>query len=105
MSESNRGGQPGNQNARTGSLVRGAIRRVLSENEAKGRESLVNIVRNLVDKAELEGDLPATRELFDRLDGKAGQSVELTGADGGPIETVSRVERVVVDANPTDSNG
>lgn len=84
MSGTNRGGQPGNQNARTGSLVRGAIRRVLAENEAKGRESLVNIVRNLVDKAELEGDLPSAKELFDRLDGKANQPI--SGEDGGPIQ-------------------
>lgn len=105
MSESNRGGQPGNQNAHTGSLIKGAIRRVLNENEAVGRESLVNIVRKLVDKAELDGDLPATRELFDRIEGKAGQSVAVTGADGGPIETVSRVERVIVDANASNPNG
>lgn len=75
MSETNRGGQPGNQNARVGSIVRGAIRRVFAENEAKGRESLVNIVRNLVDKAELEGDLPSAREIFDRLDGKSTQPI------------------------------
>jgi hypothetical protein len=99
MSESNKGGQPGNQNAHIGSLVKGAIRRVLHENEAAGRESLVNIVRKLVDKAELDGDLPATKELFDRIEGKAAQSVAVTGQDGGPVK-VEKIVREVVRANP-----
>jgi hypothetical protein len=98
MSESNRGGQPGNNNAWVGSVVRGAIRRVLHENEAQGRDSLTNIVRKLVDKAELEGDLPATRELFDRIDGKAGQSVAVTGQDGGPVQTINEILIRAVDA-------
>lgn len=68
------GGQPGNQNPRVGSLVRGAIRRVLSENTAKGRESLVEIVRKMVEDAE-QGDVNARRELFDRLDGKPVQAI------------------------------
>ena len=92
MAETNKGGQPGNQNARVGSIVRGAIRRVLAENEAQGRQSLTNIVRNLVDKAELEGDLPAAKELFDRLDGKANQPV--TGEDGGAIQHALEVRFV-----------
>ena len=64
--------------------MRGAIRRVFAENEAKGRESLVNIVRKLVDQAELEGDLSSAREIFDRLDGKPNQPV--SGEDGGAIK-------------------
>lgn len=66
----------GNQNARTGSLVRGAIRRVLAENEAKGRESLVEIARTLITNAE-QGDLAAAKEVFDRLDGKAVATTEI----------------------------
>lgn len=75
------GAPVGNNNAHVGSVVRGAIRRVLAENEAQGRESLVNIVRKMVDEAEFNGDATARRELFDRLDGKATQMV------GGDPET------------------
>ncbi len=31
--------------------------------------------------------LPIWREIADRLDGKPKQQTEVTGADGGPIET------------------
>ena len=82
MSETKVGAPAGNQNAYVGSLVRGAVRRVLSENEAKGRESLVNIARKLVDMAE-EGNVSAAREIFERVDGKANQP--LSGPDGGAI--------------------
>jgi hypothetical protein len=85
MSETtNLGGAPeGNQNAKAGSLVRGAIRRALAENEAKGRQSLLAIAHKLIDQAEA-GELPFAKELFDRIDGKANQPV--TGEDGGDIK-------------------
>ena len=38
------GGQPGNQNAKVGSLIRGAIRRALADDEAKGRDTLNQII-------------------------------------------------------------
>jgi hypothetical protein len=79
----NRGGAPlGNKNAHTGSVIRGVIRRALAENEAEGRESLLLIAKKLIEDAE-GGNLPAARELFDRIDGKPNQPV--TGEDGGPI--------------------
>ena len=44
----------------------------------------------------LEGDMAAMKELFDRLDGKPAQQVQLSGdADGAPIR--HRVEQVIVD--------
>jgi hypothetical protein len=70
------GAPKGNQNAHNGSLVRGAIRRALAENEAKGRDSLNNIVRKMIDDAET-GDREARREFFDRLDGKAVAKTEI----------------------------
>lgn len=30
--------------------------------------------------------------------------MELTGKDGDPIETINRIENVIVDANPTDTD-
>ncbi len=82
MEETKRGGQPGNQNAHTGSVMRGVIRRALAENEAEGRESLLLIAKKLIQEAE-GGSLGHARELFDRIDGKPNQPV--TGEDGGPI--------------------
>ena len=49
----------------------------------------------------LEGDMAAMKELFDRLDGKPAQQVQLSGdADGAPIR--HRVEQVIVDADTKD---
>ncbi|HEY5849624.1 MAG TPA: DUF5681 domain-containing protein [Lysobacter sp.] len=47
----------------------------------------------------MEGDdkrlaLAAAQALLDRGFGKPAQSVELTGADGGAVETVTRIELV-----------
>lgn len=35
----------------------------------------------------IRGDVPAIKEVADRLDGKPAQSLEHSGHDGGPIET------------------
>jgi hypothetical protein len=70
------GAPKGNQNAHVGSVIRGAIRRALAENEAKGRDSLLNIVNKMIEQAE-DGNLFAARELFDRIDGKAVAKTEL----------------------------
>ena len=72
----NKGGAPeGNQNVKAGKLVKGAIRKALYENEAKGRQALVEIAHRLIDDAR-DGNIAATKELFDRIDGKALQSLE-----------------------------
>lgn len=45
--------------------------------------------------------LAAAQALLDRGFGKPAQSVELTGADGGAVETVTRIE-LVAGGNGTD---
>lgn len=52
------------------------------------------------DKA-IEGDLPAFREIADRLDGKAVQPI--SGDEDNPLEIIHRIERVIVDPNNKDS--
>ena len=42
----------------------------------------------------MQGDPAAVDKIADRLEGKAQQSVELTGADGGPIQLVRKYERL-----------
>lgn len=46
---------------------------------------LPDILESLTNKA-LTGDVPATKELFDRAWGKSRESVELTGKDGEAIK-------------------
>jgi hypothetical protein len=55
------------------------------------REKLIEIADALVNKA-IEGDLPAIREVADRLDGKAAQAIEHSGPEGGEIKAKVTVE-------------
>lgn len=49
-----------------------------------------------------EGDLQAMKEVGDRIDGKPKQAVDHTSSDKSM--SPSRVERVIVDPSPTDTN-
>ena len=72
--------------AATGKEWRDAIRLAvheLREDPESGARSKVlrQLARKLVEKA-LAGDMPALKEIGDRLDGRSAQGVELAGADG-----------------------
>lgn len=54
-----------------------ALRMEIAEAEDNPR-SLRKIARKLLDKA-VEGDVPAMKEIADRLDGKPAQAVEMSG--------------------------
>ncbi|GAF94163.1 unnamed protein product, partial [marine sediment metagenome] len=41
------------------------------------------------------GDLAALKYIYDRVDGKPTESMELTGAGGGPVETVIYVDKAL----------
>lgn len=45
----------------------------------------------------LEGDVPAIKEVFDRIDGKATQDINLGGPDGGALQ-ITRIELVPMQA-------
>lgn len=79
---SNRGGQPGNQNARKGKDWETALRYALNNYEdgkvARG-QALREIGKAVVLKA-IEGDMVAVKEIGDRLDGKPVMSVDGSGA-------------------------
>ena len=45
-----------------------------------------NIIQALLRKA-AKGDVTAVKEIFDRVEGRTKQPVELTGKDGQPIQT------------------
>jgi hypothetical protein len=65
--------------------VRGAMSATLRRLTTQNPKRLNKIAEALLDAAEA-GDLPAIKEVFDRLDGKAVQSTEITGADGGNVK-------------------
>jgi hypothetical protein len=86
---------PGNQ--WTDKAWRDAIRVAVlraHEDPKKGKR-LAALADALVD-AGLEGDVPALREIGDRLDGKVAQALEHTGKDGAPIP-VALIELVAVE--------
>ncbi len=55
--------------------------------DAKGKTKLDRIAASLVQQA-CDGDVPAIKEIGDRLDGKVPQAV--TGGDGGPLTVIVR---------------
>lgn len=67
----------------------------------KGDPAAIRTLRHIVGKqitAALNGDLPATHFIADRIDGKAAQA--LTGADGGDITVV--IKKFVLGATEPD---
>lgn len=79
------GGQPGNKNATKGKLWSDAIRMEL----ARDKQRIRKLVKALLDKAE-EGDVPALKELGDRIEGKVPQGIEGTGEKGEIILKVTK---------------
>lgn len=75
-------GTLGNTNSSKNNRLWGdTIRRAVAQSDM---ERLRRIAEKLLDKAE-EGDLAAIKELGDRLDGKAAQSVEQTVEHSGAV--------------------
>lgn len=63
------------------------------DNKAKGKTKLDRIAAQLVQEA-IDGDVPAAKEIADRLDGKVPQGIIGGGPDDEPIKVVSRIELV-----------
>ena len=76
------GGAPiGNRNAaKENRLWASTLHRVVTQENSK---RLRLVAESLLAKA-IEGDVPAIRELGDRIDGKVPQGI--VGADGGPLQ-------------------
>ena len=72
-----RGAQPGNKNNANARIVRDALTKYVSK-----YNRLQKLIEVLYSKAS-DGDMAAIKEIHDRLEGKAIQSV--AGADGGDI--------------------
>ena len=99
----------GNQNAAKGKRWSAAIERAL-ERKANGQprpEDVSDLIRGLDLAAEKfvngifdDADLGYFKELGDRMDGKAAQSVDLSGDPDRPL--ITKVVREIVRPNPPD---
>jgi hypothetical protein len=67
------------------------------ESKAKGKTKLDKIATALVDEA-MEGDVPAAKEIADRLDGKVPQALIGGGENDPAIRTITEIRRSIVDA-------
>lgn len=82
MADGKAGAPEGNTNSsKDNRLWRNTIMRAIAQGDA---ERLRRIAEALLDKA-ADGDMAAIKELGDRLDGKATQQMQVTGADDGPL--------------------
>jgi hypothetical protein len=60
--------------------LRAALRRQAEDGDGMAEETLALVVNALIDRA-LDGDVPAIREIFDRMDGKTAPGAT---TDDGP---------------------
>lgn len=78
------GGQPGNNNATKNKVWIAALNRAIAQDDGK---RLRAAAEKLLDLA-AAGEIPALRELGDRLDGKPKQQIDLGNANGEPFRIV-----------------
>lgn len=71
------------------------LRIAVAEANLTGGTALRDVAQALVDKAR-SGDVPAIRELADRLDGKVAQAV-VGDDEQDEIRMVNRIERIILD--------
>lgn len=64
--------------------------------------SLRKVARSLLEKA-AAGDVQASREIADRLDGKVPQAI-VGDDEHDPVNVLAKIERVIVE-NPSDRDG
>lgn len=84
------GAPQGNQNAVKGSEWKQAIKRALAHESGKTfREGLDICAKKFIESAKA-GDPWAMRELGDRVDGKAAQSIDVTGELSIPLSGTVR---------------
>lgn len=94
----------GNQNAAKGRRWQDALNKALARYESKdpsvsAGEALDAIALHVVERA-IDGNWDAISEIGNRLDGKAAQSLMLSGDADNPL--VHRIERAIVRSNAKD---
>lgn len=86
------GGQPGNQNAAKAKRWQKALERALARKSNADTDAGLDAVADQVVSAAIAGDTAAWKEIGDRFDGKPKQMTEISGPDGGPIETKNKLD-------------
>lgn len=88
-----RGGQEGNLNSIKGRRWNAAIDRALAKkSKASGIEELDRLAEQFLKEVEASGII-GFKELADRLDGKAQQSVELSGEVGSYVARTPEISK------------
>ena len=82
-----RGAQPGNDNATKGAECKQALKRALAHKSGQTFREGLDLVMTKYVEAACNGEPWAMRDIQDRLDGKPAQGLEVSGPDGGPVET------------------
>jgi len=102
------GAPKGNRNSATGKDGRRALELALEHHGKKKAPKVISRIATLmkmwkpiIDKALVEGNLSAMKEINDRLDGRPRQCVTVSGDDKNPL--ITKIERVIVDTRDTDS--
>lgn len=94
--------EPGNQEGKKANHKKPRIitqKLIARLNDAEGA-ALDRMISAIIAKAQ-EGDVPAFREIMDRVEGKVAQAIE--NGEDGPLEFLHRIERVIV--RPQNPNG
>ena len=92
-----RGGQPGNENAKKAKIWQQAIKRALARKASSNVDGGLDMVAdNLVDAAIDNKDQWAIKEIGDRIDGKSVQAIEGTGEGGTFTITITQDDETVL---------
>lgn len=95
--------EPGNQESKKANHKKPRIitqKLIARLNDAEGR-SLEMILAALIAKA-AEGDVPAIKEVFDRVEGKVAQAIIGGDEDDPAVAMIHRIERMIVRPPNTD---
>jgi hypothetical protein len=94
-------GQSGNPGGRPKTRVLAEmLASVGSEIDKKSGKTFFQLAAESLVENAFHGDVQAFKEFADRIDGRAAQPVELTGANGRPIAFQSEMERELLTATP-----
>ena len=85
--------EPGNQNAYKNKPWADALRRAMIRYEG-GKENALNLIADQTVKLAINGEQWAIKEIGDRTDGKAAQSVTVAGDEDAPLNMSIKVELV-----------
>jgi len=96
--------QPGQSGNPTGGRKdkpwRDALRIAIKEGDGQRLRRIADAVVTLAET----GDMQAIKEIGDRLDGKPAQQTIVSGdEDGGAVNLIHRIERIIVDPKVRDA--